>query len=198
MRGNGADVEKCDERRATRASPTRRGAEAGGCGETAVLWGKNNTKMTQEPPHPHMHSVMTDKRGKRNPTCPSVFTVHAPRHHPALSPRCGPQHYITLCFCGAGRMCASYSLLRRTRSPRQPMSEALLFITRLGRTKIFFFLLAAGFISPASPLQELKYHFGSVNITSNQLMFGFCSCTVCIRLNAFLFCFFASCLHCIF
>lgn len=62
--------------------------------------------------------------------------------------------------------------------------EALLFITHLGHTKIFLFPLVAGFTvffssSSSSPVvyfitsREIKYHFGSVHIMFDQLMFGF-------------------------
>lgn len=87
----------------------------------------------------------------------SVFTrlcrTYAPRHRPALSPRCGPQHYITLCFCvrRAGRMCASYSLLRCTHSGMAASGEALLLITHLGHTKIFFFFCFPAPLLPPLP-----------------------------------------------
>lgn len=89
------------------------------------------------PPSPHTHTHDRHKHTQENEEEEvviserkrlSVFTRLCEcilRHHPVLSPQCGPQHYITLCFCvcRAGRMCASYSLLHCTHLGWQPMAK---------------------------------------------------------------------------
>lgn len=124
------------------------------------------------------------------------------RHHPVLSPRCGPHHYITLCFCvcrGWPHVCELFIASLHTLG-MAANGEAPLFITHLGHTKIFFFFLllpSQGFFSrPPSgpscillPERTQKKRFGPVHIMSDQLMFGSVLLQYVQVLNTFFFFF---------